>query len=172
VSTAHKRASEVIATQLLHVQAQRFETPEAAQEALEALAKAWTSHQGDASGLLDHTRSACQGRPTPTTPVKAIAWHIQGQVRPDEAALAQRKHDKACFVLGTTLAEEQLSDPEVIAASKGQARAEGGCRFLKDPLFFVSSLFVNKPSRIQGLLMVMTLALLVSSVAQRRLRQA
>ena len=38
-------------------------------------------------------------------------------------------------------------------------------------LFFVSSLFVKKPTRIQGLLMVMTLALLVYSVAQRRLRQ-
>jgi transposase len=32
-------------------------------------------------------------------------------------------------------------------------------------------LFVKKPSRIQGLLMVMTLALLVYSVTQRRLRQ-
>jgi transposase len=46
-----------------------------------------------------------------------------------------------------------------------------GFRFLKDPLFFVSSLFVKKPSRIEGLLMVMTLALLVYSVAQRRMRQ-
>jgi transposase len=39
-------------------------------------------------------------------------------------------------------------------------------------LFFVSSLFVKKPCRLQGLLMVMTLALLVYSVAQRRLRRA
>jgi transposase len=49
---------------------------------------------------------------------------------------------------------------------------EGGFRVLKDPLFLVSSLFVKKPSRIQGLLLVMTLAWLVYSVAQRRLRQA
>ena len=48
---------------------------------------------------------------------------------------------------------------------------EGGFRFLKDPLFFVSSLFVKKPTRIEGLLMVMTLALLVYSVTQRRLRK-
>jgi transposase len=47
---------------------------------------------------------------------------------------------------------------------------ESGFRFLKDPLFFVSSLFVKKPCRIQGLLMVMTLALLVYAVTQRRLR--
>ena len=42
--------------------------------------------------------------------------------------------------------------------------------FLKAPLFFVASLFVKKPCRIQGLLMVMTLALLVYAVTQRRLR--
>ena len=51
-----------------------------------------------------------------------------------------------------------------------QAQAEGGFRFLDDSLFFVSSLLVKKPCRIQGLLMVMTLARLVYSVAPRRLR--
>ena len=65
----------------------------------------------------------------------------------------------------------QVSDAEVMQAYKGQAQAAGGVRLLKAPLFFVSSLFVKKPSRIQGLLMVMTTALLVYSVAQRRLRQ-
>jgi transposase len=39
-------------------------------------------------------------------------------------------------------------------------------------LFFVSSLVVKNPCRMQGLLMVMTLALLVYAVAQRRLRRA
>src|SRR5439155_12917120 len=55
---------------------------------------------------------------------------------------------------------------------QAHSKVEGGFRFIKGPLFFVSSLFVKKPSRIQGLLLVMTLALLVYSVAQRRLRQA
>ena len=43
-------------------------------------------------------------------------------------------------------------------------------RFLKDPLFFTSSLFIKKAERIEGLLMIITLALLVYSVAQRQLR--
>ncbi|MBF0204904.1 MAG: hypothetical protein HQK67_11505 [Desulfamplus sp.] len=51
-------------------------------------------------------------------------------------------------------------------------KQEGGFRFLKDPLFFTSSLFLKKPSRIAGLLMVMTLALMVCNIAQRRLRRA
>jgi transposase len=48
--------------------------------------------------------------------------------------------------------------------------AEFGQLWLNPIMSFVSSLFVKKPSRIEGLLMVMTLALLVYSVAQRRLR--
>ena len=74
-------------------------------------------------------------------------------------------------MIGSNILCKQLSDVEVITGDKAQAQVEGGFRFLKDPLFFVSSLFVKKPSRIQGLLMVMTLALRVYSVTQRRLRQ-
>ena len=37
-------------------------------------------------------------------------------------------------------------------------------------VFFVSSLFVNKPSRLPGLVRVLTLAFLVYAVAQRRMR--
>jgi transposase len=97
---------------------------------------------------------------------------MRAPVRPDAAAIWRPKQHQGCFVLGTNIEADALSDEEVIAAYKAQSQGEGGCRFLKDPLFVVSSLFVKKPSRIQGLLRVMTLALWVSSVAQRRLRQA
>jgi transposase len=75
------------------------------------------------------------------------------------------------LVIGPHICASELGDTEVIAAYTRQSRVEGGFRFLNDPLLFVSSLFVKKPCRIQGLLMVMTRALLVDSVAQRRLRQ-
>lgn len=171
INKAQQREAEAIEKQLFHLQAQRFETPEAAKAALDTLARPWKYHQVAASSLIDHKRYACKGRPTPTTPLKAIAWQMHAQVRPHDEQLRQRKHHKACFVVGTNIDASQLSDAEVIRAYKGQAQAAGGFRFLKDPLFFVSSLFVKRPSRIQGLLMVMTSALLVYAVAQRRLRQ-
>ena len=171
VNKAQQREAEAIEKHLFHLQAKRFETPEAAKAALDTLARAWQYHQVDAYSLLDHKRYACKGRPTPTTPLKAIAWQMHAQVRTHDEQMRQRKQHKACFVVGTNIDASQVSDAEIIRAYKGQAQAEGGFRFLKDPLFFVSSLFVKKPSRIQGLLMVMTGALLVYSVAQRRLRQ-
>jgi transposase len=171
LSKAQQRAHEAIEQPLFHVQAKRFETPQLAQEALAALGTKWKYHQVASSHLLEHKRYATKGRPTPKTPIKATEWQLQARVRPDVERLQQAKQSHACFVLGSNIEAEQLSDAEVMAGDKGQAQAEGGFRFLKDPLFFVSSLFVKKPSRIQGLLMVMTLALLVYAVAQRRLRR-
>jgi transposase len=171
VTQAQQREDSSIQKQLFHLQAQRFASQALAQEALASLSKTWKYHQVVASQLSEHKRYAKKGRPPPDTPVKAIEWQIQAHVQPNTARIGQAKQGGACFVLGTTIAADALSDIEVIHGYKGQSKAEGGFRFLKDPLFFVSSLFVKKPCRLQGLLMVMTLALLVYSVAQRRLRK-
>jgi transposase len=171
LNKAKQREHEAITKQLFHLQAQRFCAPQAAQEALAALAKRWKYHRVESSQLTEHTRYAGKGRPTPSTPLQAIEWQIQAQVPADDATMEQAKQAQACFVLGTNIDASELNDAEVITAYKGQSQVEGGFRFLKAPLFFVSSLFVKKPNRIEGLLMVMPLALLVYSVAQRRLRK-
>ena len=168
---ATQREYAAITKQLFHLQAQRFCAPEAAQEALAALAKRWPYHRVESFHLTPYKRYAGKGRPTPRMPLKAIEWQIQAHVHVDDETIEQDKQAKACYVLGTNIAASELSHAAVIVAYKGQAHVEGGFRFLKDPLFFVSSLFVKKPNRIEGLLMVMTLALLVYSVTQRRLRK-
>ena len=150
--------------------AQRLCAPEAAHDALAAVAKRWQYHAMASSHRTEHKHYAGKGRPTPSTPLKAITWHIHVHVQGDDKTLEQAKHTHAGSILGTNIDASEVRDTEVITAYKGQAHVEGGCRFLKDPLFFVSSLFVKKPNRIAGLRMVMTLALLVYSVAQRRLR--
>src|SRR5439155_24373647 len=116
VKKAQQREAEAIEKQLLPVQATRFETPAAATAALDTLARTWHYHQGDASSLLDHTRYACQGRPRPTTPRKSIAWQRHAQVRPHDEHRQQRKHQKACFVVGTHMDASQVRDAEVIRA--------------------------------------------------------
>ena len=47
-----------------------------------------------------------------------------------------------------------------------------GFRFLKDPLFYAESLYLKLPQRIMALLMVMTLSLLMYSLAEMRVRTA
>jgi hypothetical protein len=148
LKNATQREDEAIKKQLFHLQAQRFCTPTAAQDALSALAKRWKYHAIASYHLTEHKRSAGQGRPTPRTPLKAIAWQIQGHVHADDTTIEQAKQVQACYVLGTNIDPGALCNTEVLTAYKGQAHVEGGFRFLKDPLFFVSSLFVKKPNRL------------------------
>ena len=166
------REAAAIHKHLFPWQATRVETAAQAQAALAVLAHTWGDHQGESSELIDHQGAAQKGRPRPEPPLKALAWPRQAPGRLEAERLEEAKPHHACVVLGTTIAAAQRSDAEGIVGSKGPAHAEGGCRWRKDPLVFVASVLVKKPCRLQGLVMVMTLALLVSAVAQRRLRQA
>jgi len=66
-----------------------------------------------------------------------------------------------------------LSDLELLAVYKDQGvSVERGFRFLKDPMFYAESLYLKKSERIMALIMVITLSLLVYSLAERRVRKA
>jgi transposase len=77
----------------------------------------------------------------------------------------------SCFILATNeLDDTRLPPQELLAGYKGQVQAERGFRFLKDPQFLASSLYLKKPERIMALLMVMTVCLLVYAAMEYRIR--
>jgi transposase len=79
---------------------------------------------------------------------------------------------KSFFIVVTNqLDKERLSGKELLEGYKGQSKVERGFRFLKDPQFVASSLFLESERRIMALLMVMTLCLLVYAALQWRIRQ-
>ena len=96
VNNACQREAEAIAQHLFHVQAHRFETPEAAQAALDALAKPWKDHHVATYHRIEPPHDARPGRPTPTTPMKSIDWEIHVQVRPDQEQLEHRTPRLLC----------------------------------------------------------------------------
>lgn len=170
IDKALKREYDTVQKALFHLQAQRFNTKQEAQKALTTIAKKLKYHHVEKVELEQHIRYAQKGRPTPETPIKDTTWQINADILPDKEKIKVLRQRKATFVICSNISDSHLTDQEVIQAYKGQSAVETGFRFLKDPLFFVSSLFIKKPARIQALLMVMTLALLVYSVAQRRVR--
>lgn len=91
----------------------------------------------------------------------------------DQEAIEVHRQAKGKFVLATNqLDAELLSAQKMISAYKTEGvSAERGFRFLKDPLFFAHSLFLEKPERIMALLMIMGLSLLVYALAERHLRE-
>jgi len=66
-----------------------------------------------------------------------------------------------------------LSDEELIKTyTKKQQKVERGFRFLKDPLFMASTVFLKSAERIMALAMIMTLSLLVYSALEHRIRES
>ncbi|TWX73070.1 IS1634 family transposase [Colwellia sp. C1TZA3] len=88
----------------------------------------------------------------------------------NETAIKKIVEQKSCFILATNIYKKALSLEGLLKHYKAQFEVEKEFKFLKEPLFFVSSLFIKKPSRIDILLMVMTLSLLIYSIAQRRMK--
>jgi transposase len=85
-------------------------------------------------------------------PVKSLEWQITAEI---EVVIKHIVEQKSCFVLATNIDKEAFSAKGLLKHYKAQPEVEKEFRFLKDPLFFVSSLFIKKPSRMYALLMVM-----------------
>jgi transposase len=114
-----------------------------------------------------------RGRPGPGAQPDQIVYHIAGALASRLTDRQARVDQHSCFILATNeLAEGQLAAQAVLDGYKGQAQAERGFRFLKDPQFLASSLYLKKPERIMALLMVMTVCLLVYAALEYRIRTA
>ena len=165
-----EKESKKIEKALFHLQAQRFESEIAGKNALKAKVKSWKFHQVKEISLTAHKHYAKKGRPSAKAKAAGVNWQIQATFNVDENYIEAQSQHNACFVIGSNIKSDELTDMELFRGYKSQSNVEGGFRFLKDPLFFVSSLFLKKPSRIEALLMIMTLSLFVYSIAQRRIR--
>ncbi len=114
-----------------------------------------------------------RGRPGPGAQPDQLVYHITGALASRLTDRRARIDQQSCFILATNeLDEGQLSSQAVLDGYKGQARAERGFRFLKDPQFLASSLYLKKPERVMALLMVMTICLLVYAALEYRIRNA
>jgi len=156
---------------LKQLSSQEFATRKAAKAAVAALGKQWEFHQAEVElEKVFHYKQP--GRPRKGQKPEHTGWKVVGQVVDKEEAVAEALKSKGKFVLASNeLDRERLPAETMLKAYKGQgASVERGFRFLKDPMFFASSLFLEKPERIMALLMVMCLSLLVYALAERALR--
>jgi transposase len=164
------RAKEKLDKDLFHLQAQRFTCKEDAIKALAALSKRQKYHQLTELDCIAHKVYEGKGRPKKDAPVKQIVWQTSASVEQNDEKIQHATEQKSCFILATNAEEKAITPEQILHHYKAQSAVERGSRSLKDPLFFVSSLFIKKPSRIDALLMIMTFSLLVYSIAQRRMR--
>jgi transposase len=114
-----------------------------------------------------------RGRPSQDAQPVRVVYTIEGALASSLATRQALIDQHRCFILATNeLDEAMLSPPEVLNGYTGQAQAERGFRFLKDPQFLASSFYLKKPKRMMALLMVMTVCLLVYAALESHIRTA
>jgi transposase len=93
-----------------------------------------------------------RGRPGPGAQPAPLVYPIAGALASRLTDRRARVDQHSCCILATNaLDEDQLSAQAVLDGYQGQARAERGFRFLKDPQCLASSLYRKKPERIMAL---------------------
>ena len=114
-----------------------------------------------------------RGRPNPEQQPTHNSWHILSGLIENPVTVAAIQKQAGRFILATNSVDsEKWADSDILREYKGQQSTERGFRFLKDPLFFASSVFLKNSKRIMALAMLMTLALMVYTLGQRQLRLA
>jgi len=151
---------------------QRFNCQEDAEAALASYQQSLRVLEVHEVSVTAHKHYAHAGRPSKDAVPDALSYHLSGVLAAPVNRRAHLLTRRACFILASNeLDEAVLSDAEVLAAYKGQAKVERGFRFLKDPMFLASTLYLKRVERIMALLMVMTVCLLVYAALEYRIRQ-
>lgn len=99
-------------------------------------------------------------------------YQVTGQIETLLSVIEAEQIAAGRFILATNILDTQeVSDRQILLEYKAQQSNERGFRFIKDPLFFTSSVFVKNPERVEAIGMIMGLCLLVYNLGQRKLRQ-
>jgi transposase len=135
--------------------------------------KTLTSHQLSQVEVQTIPYYAKGGRPKQGATPLGFHYRLTGQLSLDSSCLEAASKRAGRFILATNVLDSQVLSPDqMLAEYQAQQNTERGFRFLKDPFFFASALFLKNPQRIMALMMIMVVSLLVYTLAQRRLRQA
>lgn len=166
-----KRAQAEWEKKCWHLGNRRFACETDALAALEREKKgkpAWLDLQTQVRVQVSHEG---RGRPRKDASPLKEQWQLTVSVTINQQRVEQEALRKACWIVGTNiLLTTELTDLALAATYKEQGGVERGFRFLKDPLFLASSVFVKKPERIMALSLIMVLCLLVYRLAEFRLR--
>jgi len=160
--------------EIWHFYNQEFYSVEDALKAAREMEKRWKYHEISANKVDARTKKkdGGRGRPRKDDPIQTV-YRIKAELRENKSAIKKETLKKGKFIVATNeLDSEKLGDEEVLTAYKDQQHAERGFRFLKDPLFFAHSMFLEKESRIVAMVMIMGLALMIYAIAERKLRGA
>jgi transposase len=156
--------------ELRHLSSNDFCCPGDALRAVTAFENKLKYHRCADVKIVEKRVAQGRGRPNKDA-AHNIVYMVNASIGRSDHEINEALKKKGKFIVATNeLDADKLSNTELLDVYKGQQCVERGFRFLKDPLFMTSSVFLKKQERIVALGMIMCLCLLVYSLAQRFLR--
>lgn len=147
-----------------------FDCEKDAREALSRWGKKLKYHALAGITVMSKRVKDGKGRPRADAPM-IYRYRITGVLKKEPMRIADALRTKGRFLIATNeLDSTRLTSQELLQNYKGQQSVERGFRFLKEPAFMTSSVFLKSQKRIVALAVVMCLCLLVYTIAQRYLR--
>lgn len=112
-----------------------------------------------------------KGRPKEGIEQVINGYKIIVKIEKNMIEINRKIETKGRFILATNQMDINiLSDLQCFEEYKSLQNTERGFRFLKDPWFLTKQFFIKTPERIAALMSVMSLSLLVYTVAEKKLR--
>ncbi len=160
-------------SQLKRLSQQQFACEADALKAANRLEAQLAFHQLDGLQIILESSYAQAGRPSKSQSPTKTHYRIKAGLIEHQARVNLEQQKAGRFILATNVLDSAiLSNSDLLREYKAQQSTERGFRFLKDPLFFTSSIFLKSPHRVAALAMIMGLCLLVYNLGQRSLRLA
>jgi len=151
-------------------QKKRFYCENDANSALEEIAKKLECISITETKLIQKPKYKTKGRPKKNSKPTYYEYYFEIKTESNEKYLKQNKNkNSGLFILATN--DITLSPNKLLDEYKSQQRVERGFRFLKSPKFLSDAMFLKNPKRIEAMLMIMTLALLVYSALEYKIRK-
>ena len=167
-----KKAKVQWEKQLWHLSKQEFACQSDAESAWKQAMKGKPSFLTASSTYQEEGHYQQKGRPKKEGVPDSRVWHVMSTLTVDQSEVEAQIKKQASFIVATNVIDEQkLSHEQVYLTYKEQGGVERGFRFLKDPLFLASSVFLKKPERVMALSFIMVLCLLVYRLAEHLLRR-
>ena len=117
---------------------------EDAYAAAEGFSKALKLHRLSDLSVVEKKRYLKPGRPTPQTSFE-VTYRLTAELARLTEAISTCRSRSHRFIIASNIPAESLSNDELLVEYKDQQVVERGFRFLRDPLFFTSSVFIKTP---------------------------
>ena len=108
-----------------------------------------------------------RGRPKSTDEQVFSHYKLEAEFEACLDKIQPQRNKLGRFIFATNdLDNPDMNEAKMLSSYKEQQGEERGFRFIKEPLFHLSGVFLKKPERLDALMMVMTLCLMVYNAGQ------